>query len=147
VTTVSFYNTSDNPDPQYSHENDAGFDLRSSESVIIDPRETLLVDIGLRVNIPFGYEGQIRLRSSYAKRGIIITNAPGTIDSGYKGPVMVAVRNCSPHASFYIKKGERFAQMVINRVPQVNLVSVSKDEFFKEETSRGVGGFGSTGIF
>ena len=93
MVSVNILNTSTNPDPEYKHDNDAGFDLYSNEGVCIGPRDSILVDVGLRVDIPVGYEGQIRLRSSYAKLGIIIPNAPGTIDSGYKGPIMVAVRN------------------------------------------------------
>ena len=107
----------------------------------------MLVDVGIRIDIPKRYEGQIRLRSSYAKKGIIIPNSPGTIDSGYKGPVMVAIRNLNTYQPFHLKKGERFAQIVINELPSVNLVTVSKDEFFKEKSSRSNRGFGSTGNF
>jgi dUTP pyrophosphatase len=147
MVTVRVYNTSENKNPEYAHGDDAGFDLRSSEDITVGPRNTAFVDTGLRLDIPPGYEGQIRLRSSYAKRGIVITNAPGTIDAGYKGPIMVAVRNCDLYNSFQLKPGERFAQMVINELPTVTLVPVSKEEFFEEETSRSSGGFGSTGNF
>ena len=142
---INFLNTSENPDPAYKHDNDAGFDLYSNEDVRIEPNETTLVDVGLRVDIPSGFEGQIRLRSSYSKLGIVIPNAPGTIDSGYKGPVMVAVRNLNALQPFIIEKGERFAQMVIGKIPSVILNPVDKDTFFKEKTSRDEGGFGSTG--
>tara|TARA_R100000742_G_C4235134_1_gene55890 strand:+ start:281 stop:727 length:447 start_codon:yes stop_codon:yes gene_type:complete len=145
MISVNILNTSTNPDPDYKHENDAGFDLYSNEAVSIGPKESILVDVGLRVDIPVGYEGQIRLRSSYAKLGIIIPNAPGTIDSGYKGPIMVAVRNLKADMPFTIEKGERFAQMVINEIPSVSLRSVDKETFFKEKTSRNESGFGSTG--
>ena len=145
MVSVNILNTSTNPDPEYKHEHDAGFDLYSNEEVTIGPKESILVDVGLRIDIPPGYEGQIRLRSSYAKLGIIIPNAPGTIDSGYKGPVMVAVRNLRNDLSFNIEKGERFAQMVINEIPTVYLHSVDKETFFKEKTSRHESGFGSTG--
>ena len=142
---INFLNTSENPDPAYKHDNDAGFDLYSNEDVRIEPNETTLVDVGLRVDIPPGFEGQIRLRSSYSKLGIVIPNAPGTIDSGYKGPVMVAIRNLKPQEPFVILKGERFSQMVINEIPVITLNSVDKDTFFAEKTSRNEGGFGSTG--
>ena len=145
MTYVNFLNSSDNPDPSYKHEDDAGFDLYSNEEVVIPPGTTLLVDVGLRIDIPPGYEGQIRLRSSYSKLGVIIPNAPGTIDSGYKGPVMVAIRNLQPHDPFVIAKGERFSQMVISEIPDVVLKPVDKETFFKEKTSRNEGGFGSTG--
>jgi|TARA_R110002012_G_scaffold320256_1_gene542988 dUTP pyrophosphatase len=145
MVTINILNTSTNPDPEYKHENDAGFDLYSNENMTIGEGETVLVDVGLRVDIPPGFEGQIRLRSSYAKLGIVIPNAPGTIDSGYKGPVMVAVRNLNAVQPFIIEKGERFAQMVIGKIPSVILNPVDKDTFFKEKTSRDEGGFGSTG--
>ena len=142
---INFLNTSENPDPAYKHDDDAGFDLYSNEDVRIEPNQTTLVDVGLRIDIPPGFEGQIRLRSSYSKLSIVIPNAPGTIDSGYKGPIMVAVRNLKLHEPFVILKGERFSQMVINEVPIVTLNSVDKDTFFAEKTSRNEGGFGSTG--
>jgi len=142
---INFLNTSENPDPAYKHDNDAGFDLYSNEDVRIEPNETTLVDVGLRIDIPPGFEGQIRLRSSYSKLSIIIPNAPGTIDSGYKGPIMVAVRNLKSHEPFVILKGERFSQMVINEVPIITLNSVDRDTFFAEKTSRNESGFGSTG--
>jgi len=143
---IRFYNSSDNPNPTFKHENDAGFDLYSNESLHINNKETKLVDVGLRIDIPEGYEGQIRLRSSYAKKGVIIPNAPGTIDAGYKGPIMVALRNLNIE-SFKVEKGERFAQIVINELPYIKLSSMSKDEFFEDNSSRGEGGFGSTGRF
>jgi dUTP pyrophosphatase len=145
MVTVNILNTSENPNPNYKHVNDAGFDLYSNEDVTIAPTQTLLVDVGLRVDIPSGFEGQIRLRSSYSKLGVIIPNAPGTIDSGYKGPVMVAVRNLKTDAPFVILKGERFSQMVISEVPEVTINPVDRDTFFKEKTSRDEEGFGSTG--
>lgn len=144
---IRILNTSDNPNPAYKHEGDAGFDLYCNEDLFIGPRSTVLVDVGLRIEIPFGYEGQLRLRSSYAKKNILISNAPGTIDCGYKGPIMVPLLNLDPHEPFRVKKGERFAQMVINELPGVTLESVTKDEFFEDETDRGEGGFGSTGQF
>ena len=147
MVTVKVYNTSENKNPEYAHGDDAGFDLRSSEAITISPRNTAFVDTGLHLDIPRGYEGQIRLRSSYAKAGIVIPNSPGTIDAGYKGPIKVAIRNCDPYNSFQLKLGERFAQMVINELPKVTLAPVSKEEFFKGETSRNSEGFGSTGNF
>jgi dUTP pyrophosphatase len=147
MVRINYLNSSDNPDPQYKHTTDAGFDLRANETITIPGGDTRLIDVGLRLDIPEGYEGQIRLRSSLAKKSVHIPNAPGTIDAGYKGPIMVAIRNADAYNPFTIKKGERFAQIVINELPLVTLSSVSRDEFFSEDTSRGSGGFGSTGKF
>jgi len=147
MVKIRFYNTSTNPDPAFKHDSDAGFDLYANETVYIQGGETKLIDIGLRIDVPPGFEGQIRLRSSFAKKGLLIPNAPGTIDAGYKGPIMVALRNAANYQSFKLSKGERFAQIVINEIPDVSLYSVTKEEFFEEETSRGDGGFGSTGRF
>ena len=121
--------------------------MYANETVYIQGGETKLIDIGLRIDVPPGFEGQIRLRSSFAKKGLLIPNAPGTIDAGYKGPLMVALRNAANYQSFKLSKGERFAQIVINEIPDVSLCPVTKEEFFEEETSRGDGGFGSTGRF
>tara|TARA_R110000824_G_scaffold54689_4_gene151026 strand:- start:13609 stop:14049 length:441 start_codon:yes stop_codon:yes gene_type:complete len=134
----------DLPTPKYKHEGDAGFDVYSNENVIVS-EGIILVDIGLRISVPYGYEAQIRLRSSYAKKGLIIPNAPGTVDYGYKGPIMIALANLNPHNSVHVSRGERFAQIVINEIPLLPLNMVSKDEFFEEDTERGEGGFGSTG--
>jgi dUTP pyrophosphatase len=139
-----FKSAPDLPTPKYKHDGDAGFDVYSNEDVTIS-ESTVLVDIGLRISVPYGYEAQIRLRSSYAKKGIIIPNSPGTIDYGYKGPIMVPLSNIRPYSSVHIARGERFAQIVINELPLLSLTSVSKDEFFEESTERGEGGFGSTG--
>jgi len=145
VVLLRIYNHSDNPLPAYKHSTDAGFDLYANESVIIQGGDIALVDSGIRIDVPVGYEAQIRLRSSFIKREVFIPNAPGTIDSGYTGPVMVALHNLRPHLPFELKKGERFAQIVINKLPNVEIVEVTKDEFFSGETPRGEGGFGSTG--
>ena len=139
-----FKSAPDLPTPKYKHDGDAGFDIYSNEDVSIS-EDVILVDTGLRISVPYGYEAQIRLRSSYAKKGLLIPNSPGTIDFGYTGPVMVALANIRPHNSVHISRGERFAQIVINELPEVNIVPVDKEDFFSVETDRGGGGFGSTG--
>jgi dUTP pyrophosphatase len=140
-----FKSAPDLPTPAYKHDGDAGFDIYSNEDINVPGGGVVLVDTGIRIAVPYGYEAQIRLRSSYAKKSILIPNAPGTIDYGYKGPVMVALRNTHPHIAFHLSRGERFAQIVINELPLVKLKAVSKEEFFEDDTDRGEGGFGSTG--
>ena len=140
-----FKSSPDLPTPTYKHDGDAGFDICSNEDIVIPGGAVVLVDTGIRISVPYGYEAQIRLRSSYAKKGVFIPNAPGTIDYGYKGPVMVAMGNMKQHQGFHLSRGERFAQIVINELPQVKLDIVGKDEFFEEDTDRGEAGFGSTG--
>ena len=118
-------------------------DLRAAvpDVVTLGPGERAAVPTGLRLAIPPGYEGQVRPRSGLARRhGIVLPNAPGTIDADYRGEVKVALIN---HGSepFQVLRGMRIAQMVVKRVPRVNLVAV--DEL--PRTVRGAGGFGHTG--
>lgn len=128
--------------PTLAHEGDAGFDVRAMESVEIAPGGTVLVGTGIVMEIPRGYEAQMRPRSGMAyKRGISLANTPGTIDSGYRGEVKAALHNISVDEMAYVEKGERIAQIVINKLPEVKLVEA--DEL--SDTSRGDGGFGSTG--
>lgn len=127
--------------PEYKKAGDAGFDLHCLEEVLVGPGQTAILPTGLAFAIPDGYEMQIRLRSGAAlKTPLIIPNAPGTIDSGYRGEVGVIVRNLS-EKSFRVGKGERIAQGVI--------APVARAEFQEEgelpESERGGGGFGSTG--
>lgn len=127
--------------PTYAHETDAGCDLYCIEDVTLQPDVVKLLPTGLAVSIPEGYEAQIRSRSSIAtKRTVIIPNAPATLDSGYIGEIKVAFLNLSNHTQGF-KKGERIAQMVF--APVVHAQFALVDEF--DETSRGEGGFGSTG--
>ena len=104
------------------------------------PGETIMIDLGLKLGLPVGWEMQVRSRSGMAKRGLVVANSPGTIDSGYRGPCMVLLHNQSDEARI-IKPGTRVAQFVLKRAPQAafNLVDVLDD------TDRGAGGFGSTG--
>ena len=126
----------------------AGYDLYAylmdspSSSLVIPPHQTMKVSTGLAMAIPEGYEGQIRPRSGLAtKKGLRPANTPGTIDSDYRGPVIVALHN-DTNGTQIINHGERIAQICFRKVPAMNLVEV--DDL--DETDRGSGGFGSTGI-
>lgn len=130
--------------PSYHSEGAAGLDLPAAvEDVLeIPPGEFRLVSTGLRMEIPRGYEGQVRPRSGLAARnGIGILNAPGTIDSDYRGIVKVVLFNFGK-APFVIKRGDRIAQIVISRCEQAKITLVSE----VMETARGSGGFGHTGV-
>ena len=126
--------------PQYAHKTDAGADIFALEETIIKPHETKLIKTGVAVAIPVGYEIQIRPRSGLSlKSGLRIANAPGTIDSDYRGEICVIMENTS-NLSYTIKKEDKIAQLVISPVPMIEWDEV--DEL--EETERGEGGFGST---
>ncbi len=128
--------------PRYAHGpgEDAGMDLYAVEEVRLEPGAPGLVPTGLRVEIPAGFEAQIRMRSGLAlKHALILPNSPGTIDPGYRGEVKVIVLNLGREV-YTVKKGERIAQMVLARYE-----AVEWDEGGVGETRRGEGGFGSTG--
>lgn len=128
----------------YAHSGDAGFDLRSNEdTIVLEPGERRLVDTGINLEIPPGYEVQIRPRSGLAvKHGITVLNSPGTIDSGYQGPVKVILANIG-YNLFVIEKGDRIAQAVPSKVAQAKLVDTRS---FSRKTERGAKGFGSSGV-
>jgi dUTP pyrophosphatase len=128
--------------PAYAHPGDAGMDLRSSEAVVLEPGGYRMVRTGISIALPAGTEGQVRPRSGLAaKHGISVVNAPGTIDEGYRGEVGVILIN---HGSepFAIEIGDRIAQLLVKPVLRV---SVSVVEAL-DDTARGAGGFGSTGV-
>lgn len=128
--------------PSYAYEGDAGLDLRSNEDVVLAPLERRLVGTGLAVAIPEGYAGFVQPRSGMAlRRGLSMANTPGLIDSHYRGELKVCAVNLDPEAPISIERGERIAQLVIQRVPAVSLVEVED----LDETDRGTGGFGSSG--
>jgi dUTP pyrophosphatase len=128
--------------PIFAHENDACADIRSNEDVLIEKGKINLVSTGIAMEIPVGYEAQIRPRSGLAfKHGIAIVNSPGTIDSGYRGEVKIIIVNLG-NDDFLVKKGDRIAQMAIRSVPKVKF-SIYSD---LARSERGEGGFGSTGI-
>jgi dUTP pyrophosphatase len=129
--------------PQYKHHGDAGMDLcNASEDITIEPSGRTLIPTGLKVGIPLGFELQIRPRSGLSlKKGLTVLNTPGTIDAGYRGEIGVIIFNTNPNSSVIIKKGERIAQAVLNKVEQINWQECEE----LDETSRNEGGFGSTG--
>ena len=128
--------------PKAAKAGDVAFDLYSVIDYEIKPGERYAVPTGIAVEIPSGYEGQVRPRSGLAlKEGITVLNAPGTIDSGYRGEVKTIMINHSD-VSFQITKGMRISQLAIRPVPEVTFIEV--DEL--SDTDRGDGGFGSTGI-
>lgn len=130
------------PLPKYAVAGDAGMDLYSSADLIINPGERALVATGLALAIPKGFVGLIHPRSGLAiKHGVSIVNAPGTIDSGYRGEVKVILINHDPKTPFEVKKGDRIAQIVFQRYEEVILEEVE----YLPDSARGDGGFGSTG--
>ena len=140
---VKILNRSQNPLPGYETPFSAGMDLRADlqEPLMLKPLERCLVGTGLFIELPPGYEAQVRPRSGLAaKKGITVLNAPGTIDADYRGEIKVILVNLSSD-NFEINPGERIAQMVISRHERANLVSAEK----LNQTERGEGGFGHTG--
>ncbi len=128
--------------PERAHPGDAGFDLRSIEDVEVGPGERAMVRTGVAVAIPDGHAGLVLPRSGLAsKHGLTLANAPGLIDSGYRGELICSVVNLDPHESVKIARGERIAQLVVVEVPERRPGWV--DEL--PPSSRGEGGFGSTG--
>ncbi len=133
----------DLPLPQYMTEHSAGLDLYASndEPITISPGEIKLVPTGLFLEIPVGYEGQVRARSGLALRhGLMLPNAPGTIDADYRGELQVILGNCG-REPYTIERGMRFAQFVISPVAHVSVVEVAE----LGASVRGGGGFGHTG--
>ncbi|HAX93981.1 MAG TPA: dUTP diphosphatase [Bacteroidales bacterium] len=129
--------------PEYTTERSAGVDLRANidEEIVMEPLARVLVNTGLFLEIPAGYEAQIRPRSGLAiKHGITVLNSPGTIDADYRGEVRVILVNLSSE-KFVIKDGERICQMIVSRHETAEWIET--DEL--EDTERGAGGFGHTG--
>jgi dUTP pyrophosphatase len=140
---IKIVNTSRHPLPEYATVSSAGMDLRANlaQPVELKPLERSLIPTGLFIQLPEGYEAQIRPRSGLAiKHGISIMNAPGTIDADYRGEIGVILVNLS-NESFIVHDGERICQMVIAPYTQVHWESVER----LDETERGAGGFGHTG--
>ncbi len=140
---IKIINKSKHPLPQYSTEASSGMDLRANleNDVLLKPLERIMVPTGLFLEIPDGYEAQIRPRSGLAvKNGITILNSPGTIDADYRGEVCIILVNLSKE-NFVIKDGERICQMVISKHEKAEWISVEN----LLDTERGIGGFGHTG--
>lgn len=128
--------------PVYAHPGDAGADLVSTEAIRLAPGQRALVGTGVRIALPEGYVAFVVPRSGLAaKHGITIVNAPGTVDAGYRGEIKVALLNTDADAAYDIAAGDRIAQLIVMPVPQVRFLPV--DEL--PESTRGEGGFGSTG--
>jgi dUTP pyrophosphatase len=140
---IKIVNKSKHNLPAYSTESSAGMDIRANidEEIVLKPMERKLVKTGLFLEIPKGFEAQIRPRSGLAiKNGITVLNSPGTIDSDYRGEVCIILVNLSEE-NFVIKDGERICQMIITNHEKAEWVSVNS----LMETDRGSGGFGHTG--
>ena len=130
------------PIPSYARAGDAGLDLHAAAPVTLDPGARALVPTGFAIAIPPGFAGFVLPRSGLALRhGITVLNAPGLIDAGYRGEVKVLLVNLDPHAAVKLERGERVAQLVIQRVEAVTLAEVTE----LPASERGSGGFGSTG--
>lgn len=141
---VKIINKSHHPLPQYATPQSAGMDLRANidQPVTLAPLERKLIPTGLYMALPAGYEAQVRPRSGLAiKKGITVLNSPGTIDADYRGEVCVILVNLS-NELFVVEDGERIAQMVIAKHEQPELIEVET----LDETERGAGGFGHSGV-
>ncbi len=141
---VNVVNTSSNPLPAYSTKGSAGMDLRANlqEPVTLQPLERNLITTGLFIELPVGYEAQIRPRSGMAiKQGITCLNSPGTVDSDYRGELKIILINLS-NTQQVINHGDRIAQLVISKTEKAALILVTQ----LNESIRGDGGFGHTGI-
>ncbi|WP_297452397.1 dUTP diphosphatase [uncultured Corynebacterium sp.] len=129
--------------PQRAHADDAGVDLSSAEDVVLAPGQRALVGTGIAIALPAGTVGLVHPRSGLAfKKGLSIVNAPGTIDAGYRGELKVCLINLDPDNVVEVAKGDRIAQLVVQKVELSPMVVV--DEL--DETERGEGGHGSTGV-
>lgn len=140
---IKIVNISRHPLPSYETSSSAGMDIRANldEPVLLKPLQRVLVPTGLFIELPVGFEAQIRPRSGLAiKRGITLLNSPGTIDADYRGEIKIILANISAE-DFIINDGERIAQMVIAKHEKADWIEVQE----LQETERGAGGFGSTG--
>jgi dUTP diphosphatase len=132
------------PAPGYAHPEDAGADLMTSVDVMLAPGERQTVPTGVAIALPPGFAGFVHPRSGLAARsGLTIVNAPGTVDAGYRGEIRVTLLNTDASAPVHLRRGDRIAQLVVQRVSQVRFVEVEQ----LPGSVRGAGGFGSTGGF
>ncbi len=142
--TIKIINKSQHPLPNYETLASAGMDLRAnlSEPITLGPLERAIVKTGLFIELPVGYEAQVRPRSGLAaKKGITVLNSPGTVDADYRGEIGVILVNLSNEA-FVVENGERIAQLIIAKHERAEWLETEE----LSETSRGEGGFGSTGV-
>ncbi len=141
---INIINKSKHALPHYETESSAGMDLKANldDEIVLKPLERVIVKTGLFMALPQGFEAQVRPRSGLAiKKGITVLNAPGTIDADYRGEIGVILINFS-NEDFIIKDGDRIAQMIIAKFNQATWIEVEN----LDETTRGKGGFGSTGV-
>ena len=130
--------------PSYAHPGDAGADLRAREDVVLAPGERRLVPTGVSIALPDGFVALIHPRSGLAtKHGLTVVNAPGTVDAGYRGEIAVTLLNTDRDTAIELRRGDRIAQMVIQRVEYARFLPVEE----LDGSVRGGGGFGSTGGF
>lgn len=144
MVEIRVVNKGRQPLPAYATKQSAGLDLRADidEDVILQPLQRQLIPTGLHIALPEGYEAQVRPRSGLAlKHGVTVLNTPGTIDADYRGEIGVVLVNLSQNP-FTVHPGERVAQLVVARYEQADLVSVD----VLDETERGEGGYGHTGV-
>ena len=129
--------------PRYAYEGDAGLDLRANETLDLAPFERCLISTGLAIAIPDGYAGFVQPRSGLAlKQGFTVLNTPGLIDAHYRGELKIIAINLDNSQTIHIERGDRIAQLVIQKVPTVRLVEAEE----LDQTDRGCGGFGSSGV-
>jgi dUTP pyrophosphatase len=134
----------DLPVPAYAHPGDAGADLVAASDITLKPGERGLVGTGIAIALQDGYAAFVHPRSGLAaKHGVSIVNAPGTVDAGYRGEIKVCLINLDPAAEITLKRGDRIAQLIVQRVEKARFVEVTK----LPGSDRGVGGHGSTGGF
>ena len=126
--------------PEYQSDEAAGMDLHAAHGIVLEPGEIQVIPTGLEIELERGYEGQVRSRSGLSCKGIVVMNAPGTIDSDYRGEIKIILGNLSKEP-YSVKIGARIAQLVIAPVVQATIQEVTS----LTETVRGSGGFGSTG--
>lgn len=144
MVKIKVVNNGHQPLPAYATVQSAGMDLRANldEPIVLKPMERRLIPTGLHIALPEGYEAQVRPRSGLAlKHGITVLNTPGTVDADYRGEIMVLLVNFSQE-KFVVNDGERIAQMVIARYEQADMELVG----MLDETERGTGGYGHTGV-
>ncbi len=141
---IKIINKSQHPLPSYETIASAGMDLRANltESIVLKPLERVIVKTGLFIELPIGYEAQVRPRSGLAaKKGITVLNSPGTVDADYRGEIGVILVNLS-NENFVVENGERIAQLIIAKHDRAEWIEVTE----LSETIRGEAGFGSTGV-
>lgn len=138
---IKLENGCENFCPKKAHPDDAGYDLYSRIDAVLEPLSGMAIPVGFAIELPTGYEAQIRPRSGLAaKHHITVTNSPGTVDANYRGEIKAILYNLD-REPFIIQRGDRIAQMVICKLPEIELVEATE----LSETDRGSGGFGSSG--